>query len=167
MKQAGRLAALIITGMIWLNACSQSGSTIQAISSDQYTGSSPCDALIKSVLDIPSSDSCEFLKWEMKLSKGGMDTGSFQFTVIYGESQPNTNGFKGGGTRKEAKGKYTISRSSLSGSGRKIYHLTGTNIHPELLLIEMDNNIFHFADAKGNYLPGNAGFSYVLNRVKE
>lgn len=167
MIRASRAVIFIVAGMTWLNACSQSGSSAKATSSEHYTGSTPCDALIKSILNILPGDTCEFLKWEMTISKGSVDTGSYQFTVHYGESQPNTNGFKGGGTMIEVSGKYSISKGNASGSGRKIYHLTGTKIHPELTLIEMDNNIFHFADAKGNHLLGNAGFSYVLNRIKK
>ncbi len=167
MIQARRAVIFIIAGMTWLHACSQSGSSEKTTLSGHYTGSTPCDALIKSIMGIPSASVCEFMKWDMTLSKSSLDTGSYQLIVHYGESQPNTNGFKGGGTRIEASGKYTISRSNASGSGRKIYHLTGTKIQPELALIEMDNNIFHFADTKGNYLLGNAGFSYVLNRIKE
>ncbi len=167
MIQARRAVICIIAGMTWLHACSQSGSSEKTTLSGHYTGSTPCDAAIKLILGIPPESVCEFLKWEMNISKGSMDTGSYQFTVYYGESQPNTNGFKGGGTRIEASGKYTISKGNASGSGRKIYHLNGTKIQPELALIKMDNNILHFADAKGNHLLGNAGFSYVLNRIKE
>jgi hypothetical protein len=167
MIQARGAVIFMIATMVWLNACSQSGSSEKATLPGHYTGSTPCDALIKSILGIPSGSVCEFMKWEMTLSKGSLDTGSYQFTVHYGESQPNTNGFRGGGTRIEVSGKYIISQGNSSGPGRKNYQLTGTKIHPELSLIEMDSNIFHFADAKGNHLLGNAGFSYVLNRMKE
>jgi hypothetical protein len=158
----GRLHVMILlaTCFVVTSSCSQKNSTVNLSAPEIFAGSTPCDSLIKSLLEIPSVAKCDFIKWELRF--GENSSGTFQLTALYGESQPNTNGFIGGGKKIEVHGKYTIG----PGPGAKIYSLHAEGLESSLLLIQMDNNIFHFADARKKFIVGNGGWGYVLNRIQ-
>lgn len=123
-----------------------------------FVGSTPCDVLVKSTLKIPADTPCEFIKWNLSLHTNGKDPDTYQLTALYGVSQPNTNGFIGGGEKISVTGKYTA-RNNL-------YRLTAENLQWPIFLIVMDKNILHFADSTKKFIVGNGGFGYVLNKVK-
>ena len=158
------LILLLVTCSLATSSCSQkkSGSNLNA--TDDFVGSTPCDSLIKSILKIPSATTCDFIKWELSLQKNSPDT--FQLTALYGEIQNNTNGFKGGGKKIVINGKYVISNAASANPTAKVYYLQGNQVLSPIVLIEMDGNIFHFADANKNFLVGNGGWGYVLNKIQ-
>jgi hypothetical protein len=127
-----------------------------------FTGSTPGDELIRSVLKIPTEKPSEFIKWNMTLDKA---RNTFQLTALYGESQPSTNGFKGGGTEISLSGRYTIETGFAGDPALKVYKLSSDNLNDPIVLVEMDNRIFHFTDNHKKLLVGTGGYSYVLNRV--
>ena len=155
---------LLLTCFVITSSSSQINSTGSVPSSDTFVGSTPCDSLIKSLLQIPSTEKCEFIKWELSFLKS--NPGTFQLAALYGESRPNTNGFMGGGKKLIINGKYTISYGAGANPYAKVYHLQGDKLRATLLLIQMDSNIFHFADAHKNFIVGNGGWGYVLNRIQ-
>lgn len=118
-----------------------------------YVGSTPCDAEVRKALAVPEPETCEFVKWRLQLEEGNR---TFQLVVTFGESQPNTNGFKEGGTRREFAGTFQHDGS--------LYRLQSSELQKDLYLIVLSDNLFHLADEGGNLLVGNGGFSYVLNR---
>jgi hypothetical protein len=138
-----------------INACSQ----VSNYSADRYVGSTPCDSLIKTSLGIPASTGCEFIKWNARLSFSSANTGTFELTALYGISQPNTNGFKGGGSKITIAGKYDT-------DGKGFFRLQAGQLPVMLYLIKMDDNVFHFADSNKKLLVGNGGWGYVLNRTQ-
>lgn len=165
MKQAGPyLMTLLVSCFVVTSSCSQKNSTGSLPATDIFVGSTPCDSLIKSILQIPSITKCDFIKWDLSLQKNS--DASFQLTALYGESQPNTNGFIGGGKQIEVNGKYAISYGVGTNPNAKVYYLHGDKSQSSLLLIEMDTNILHFVDANKNFIVGNGGWGYVLNRLK-
>jgi hypothetical protein len=164
MKRARHLMTLLFTCFVVASSCSQKNSTGNPPSTDIFVGSTPCDSLIKSLLQIPSGTKCEFIKWELSFPESS--PGTFQFTALYGEAQPNTNGFIGGGKKIAVNGKYTTSYGAGTNPGAKVYYLHGNQLQASLLLIQMDSNIFHFADAHKNFIVGNGGWGYVLNRIQ-
>ncbi|MEP7143116.1 MAG: hypothetical protein ABI707_09615 [Ferruginibacter sp.] len=99
--------------------------------------------------------------------KSKNDSGSFQLAVSYGDYQPNTMNFLGGGNKIDIPGKFTAGHGTNPNPRGKVYHLTGNKLHSELLLVQMDDNILHFADGNGKFIVGNAQFGYVLNRVQK
>jgi hypothetical protein len=149
------------------NSYSQRNATGNLSTHELYVGSTPCDPFIKSLLKIPGNKKCEFIKWELSLSKSITSSDTFLLTALFGESQPNTNGFMGGGDRIMVKGKYTTSYGIKNNPKAKVYYLTGDEFLSAVILIQMDNNILHFADANKNLLVGNGGWGYVLNRIKQ
>lgn len=160
------LFAILLTCCITTISCSQTNSSKNLPVADVFAGSTPCDSLIKSLLKIIPGEDCEFIKWNLRLYKGKNDSGSFQVSALYGMSQPNTNGFIGGGKKIDISGKYSVSTGTDANPAGKLFHLAAGNNYSELLLIKMDNNILHFADNNKRFIVGNAGFGYVLNRIQ-
>lgn len=156
------LLFLLFASFMVSNSCSQT-TTANPPVTDVFAGSSPCDPAIKKMISIPAGDSCEFIKWDLSLSRIQMDSGNFQLKILYGESQPNTNGFKGGGKQLVVTGTYHYGRPATTGS--KGFYLIGKKLPNPILLVELDNNILHFADTSKKLLVGNGGWGYVLNRV--
>jgi len=116
-----------------------------------YVGSTPCNLLVSKALAVTAA--CEFMKWKLNLRSDQ----SFLLSLAYGESQPNTNEFKQGGTQLELTGTYHMLADRL--------HLQSTGFKSDLILIKLDENLFHFVDNKYNLLVGDGGFSFVLNRM--
>lgn len=164
MTQTRLLLTSLFTIWITTNSCSQSNSSKEL--ADLFVGSTPCDNFIYSTLKIPANDTCEFIKWELSLQKGKNNEGEFRLTALYGESKPNTNGFKGGGKTIEIAGKYSVQKGINENAHLNVYRLDGAKHPTPLFLIEMDSNILHFADNDKKLLVGNGGWGYVLNRVK-
>lgn len=152
----------LFVGLCVTSACSQIKPPGHGAST-VYVGSTPCDSLIFNLLRIPSGEICEFIKWTLDLKKTG--TSLFHLTAIYGESQPNTNGFKGGGKTIDLSGQFTIETGQAANPKAKIYKLTCSPLRSPLWLVEMDDNILHLADSSKNLLVGNGGWGYVLNRL--
>ena len=157
--------ATLLSCCLAVNCCSQNISS-DLPNVDVFVGSTPCDDLIKSSLGIPAESTCEFIKWELSLSESKNDPAVFQLTVLYGESQPNTNGFKGGGKKIEAAGKYTVNNKTNERTHLNVYNLHSEKFTTSLFLIQMDDNILHFADSAKKFIVGNGGFGYVLNRME-
>ena len=144
------------------NSCSQNNKT----ETELFVGSTPCDPLIKSSLKIPAKDSCEFIKWELRLPKQSKGGGAFQLALTYGISQPNTNAFKDP-KQLTINGAFQLRKNASSNNNREIIFLKSDALQSDLILVKMDSNILHFADRSMKFLVGNGGFSYSLNRISE
>lgn len=166
MIQIKLLYTVILACCITTNSYSQINSTHNLPARDVFVGSTPCDALIKSRLKIPGDTPCDFIKWELSFSTSIHDSGTFQLTALYGESQPNTNGFKGGGKKISVTGKYTNHYGKSLIPPAKVCRLNGEQLESPVFLIQMDNNILHFADNDKKFIVGNGGWGYVLNRLQ-
>jgi len=122
-----------------------------------FVGCTPGDDLIKSELSIPHETIIDFIKWELTLDN--INQGSFVLNIVYGESQPNTLGFKEGGQKKSFRGKYHISKDGNT----EIYHLMSSGFQPEIAMIKLNANIFHLLTPQQQLMIGNGGWSYTLN----
>src|SRR5262245_57415910 len=65
----------------------------------KFTGSTPADAVVRSFLGIASSDSIDFIRWNLLL-----EDDHYHLTCNYGVGKPNTRGFINGGTMVETTG---------------------------------------------------------------
>lgn len=118
-----------------------------------FSGSTPGDAYIRSLLRIAPDEKCEFMKWELALHNN-----TFDLTVLYGESRPNTNGFKAP-VKKQYSGKITRHED--------VYELQSESFSTAMRLAEVDQNILHLLNAEKKLVIGNGGFGYVLNRIEK
>jgi hypothetical protein len=129
----------------------------------QFVGSTPCDAFIRSSLHIPQQDSCEFIKWDLRLRPGEVKN-EFDLAILYGVGKPNTNGFEGGGKQVKFSGKLGWRTGSPYHAPRNLVTLNALQPVARIFLVEMSSDVFHFCDEEGRLLVGNGGWGYVLNR---
>lgn len=153
----------LVVGMVTIS-CSQTV-TRNLPEAAKFVGSTPCDSIIKTQLEIPMLGTCEFIKWELDLTTSENDSATFSLKVLYGESQPNTNGFKGGGKMIELSGSYTTSVGIKESTSAKLYLLKPDQLESAIALVELDPNILHFVDKNKDFITGNGGYGYVLNRL--
>lgn len=156
MKQFLFLFIACVTGYT-----AQENTTAIYAASLVYTGSTPGGAYIKSLLKIAPDAKCEFIKWNLALQQ---NNDSFKVVVHYGESQPNTTGFKNGGVTSGITGSYIIKKAAESQPGKEIIVLQSSQLESNITLLRLDERLLYFTDNKGKLLVGNGGFSYLLNR---
>jgi hypothetical protein len=116
-----------------------------------YIGSTPADAVVKSFLGIPLSDSIDFIRWKLLINDK-----QYHLYCNYGIGKPNTNGFINDGKKIE-----------LNGAVRKeknFYELQNGN--KILMLAELNGDLLHLLNAGKSLLVGNGGWSYTLNNIK-
>lgn len=147
-----------------LTACTQSvtgiGKTVL------FVGSSPCDSFIRSTLDLAYSGNCEFVKWQLSVQHHESKKNSFRLQVQYGQTQPNTNGFKNGGESIVLNGVVFYTRFRHRETGYPIHELKSSDPAISVWVVEVSPDLWHIADNDRNLLVGNGGWGYVLNREK-
>ncbi|MEZ4777577.1 MAG: hypothetical protein R3D00_30660 [Bacteroidia bacterium] len=122
-----------------------------------FVGCTPGDHLIKSQLGIPNGMIIDFIKWDLTFDN--LNHNTFMLNIVYGESQPNTLGFKEGGQKKSYRGKYHI----LKENDTEIFKLENSDFQTEILMIKLNANIFHLLTPQKKLMIGNGGWSYTLN----
>jgi hypothetical protein len=131
-----------------------------------FAGSTACDNYIRSQLKIPTGTKCDFIKWELHVTKKTNNAGIFTVSISYGEAKQNTNGFME--TKKiDASGNFDIREAINKNLGVRLFYLQASNFQSPLILAEMDSNVFHFTDNNKKLLVGNGGWSYSLYKMEE
>lgn len=123
-------------------------------------GSTPGDEAIKSMLSISGGTKVDFIKWNLKLDSKN----TFVLDIVYGESQPNTLGFKGGGQKKNIRGTYSITKTDNSSRFKEVCQLKSEALSKGISLVKLTENIFHILTLQNQLMNGNGGWSYSLNR---
>lgn len=144
--------------------CSNSGRTENSISGFGLVGSTPADAYIKSLLDISSESLIDFIRWDLTLKIRDYNSGTFQLKIHFGEGQPNTLGFKGGGVIKNLGGEYNVTVMPSGKDSVNVYVLKPATGPGKISLVELNENLFHLLNTNNRLLTGNGGWSYTLNR---
>lgn len=126
-----------------------------------FVASTPCDAAAKSLLAIAPGEACDFVRWNLSIRE---DVREFALRVQFGEAQPNTLGFTGGGETRSFSGTYEIATRADTGGTRTIYRLGRGPSQPPIALLEVNDNLFQILDAHGEPMLGNGGWSFSLNR---
>jgi hypothetical protein len=121
-------------------------------------GSTPGDSAIKKMLGIKPDAVIDFIRWELQFKADQR----FKLAIQYGENQPNTLGFKQGGTEQMIEGKYQVSSTE---NWKELYTLKNSEGKVLLNMVAINANIFHVLDDQNQLLVGNAGWSYTLNRA--
>lgn len=134
-----------------------SGSVSIDKSAFNLVGSTPGDSAIKKMLGIKADAVIDFIRWSLLMKADE----TFKLTIQYGENQPNTLGFKQGGTAQIIEGKYQVASSE---NWEQVYTLQRKDGTAILNLVAISTNLFHMLDDQSQLLVGNAGWSYTLNR---
>ncbi|MFY9618801.1 MAG: hypothetical protein WAM70_20605 [Pyrinomonadaceae bacterium] len=134
-----------------------------------FVGTSPCDAVARRPLGIPASADCEMIKWNLSLHQepGTLAPTTYELNFTYGMTQPNTTGFKNGGTKAERKGKWSIAQGTRADSGLLVYKLDAERPEESIAFVKLDENLLHLLDTDRALALGHAGWSYTLSRTEK
>jgi hypothetical protein len=125
-----------------------------------FVGSTPGDDLIKSSLAISPDKQIDFIRWDLTLNEAESGLKTYALNIVFGEGQPNTNGFKGGGEKIFLEGVFTVSKSR----NREIYELKNERAQTTIQMVKLNENLFHLLTPDGQLMVGNGGWSYTLNK---
>jgi hypothetical protein len=164
MIQARHFLTLLLMFCIATNACSQSNRAGYLSPASVYVGSTPGDPMVKSMLNLPADTMIDFIRWDLVLQTSTAKEDSFVLNIAYGESQPNTLGFKRNGQRALFKGSYTATQSKNEKLMGTIYHLKTHMLPTGVLLVKLNENLLHLLRPQKGLMVGNGGWSYTLNR---
>ncbi len=139
--------------VLLLATCSASNQKPEIV----LVGSTPGDELVKTMLTIHSETKVDFIRWNLILD----DINAFVLDIDYGESRPNTLGFKGDGETKTFKGSFSVSKGS---NFEEVYHLKSADFPTEIQIAKLNENVFHLLTSQSQMIVGNGGWSYSLNR---
>lgn len=153
------LSYLLLLPLVWLSP-PRSVSNVPA--EIVLVASTPGDEVMKSLLEIPRNTKIDFIRWNIVLNSTDADRKHFTIDIVFGESQPNTLGFKGGGQKWSVTGQYTQESSSkINGN---VYRLQSRSLPTGLGIVKLTDNIFHFLTPEDRLMVGNGGWSYTLCR---
>lgn len=120
-------------------------------------GSTPGDLMMKRVLNIPAQTPVDFIRWNLVLQNNQQ----FILDIHFGESQPNTTGFKNGGEKRTVAGSYTVGGNK---NFQQQYNLKSADLTGMLSMVKLTENVFHFLTPESGFMNGNGGWSYSLHR---
>ena len=123
----------------------------------ELQASTPCDEVMKSMLQIKESGVIDFIRWNLVLTPNN----SFELNIKYGESKPNTLGFVIE-YHQEIKGTFSTEKSTAPKGD--IYQLSAATSDLRLSLLKLNENLFHLLGPDQQLMVGNGGWSYSLNR---
>jgi hypothetical protein len=117
-----------------------------------FIASTPGDDPVKLIFGIPVEKKIDFIKWNLSFNQDN----KFTLNINFGESQPNTNGFKNGGEKLTFNGNFIVKGD--------VYELKSENFSSPLTLMKVNENLFHLLTPDRKLMIGNGGWSYTLNK---
>ena len=161
MKHWKYLLNIILAAcVLFTNSCSGQSTADGLSDKVVLVGSTPGDSLIKSLLAINPDKQVDFIRWDLTLNQAKSASKTYVLNIVFGEGQPNTSGFKGGGEKLSFEGVYTISKSR----NREIYELKNDKEQSAISLVKLNDNLFHLLTPDKKLMVGNGGWSYTLSR---
>ena len=132
-----------------------------------FVGTSPCDAVARRPLGIPATADCEMIKWSLTVDRepGTLAPTTYELNFAYGMTQPNTTGFKNGGTELARQGKWAMAQGTKTDSTSLVYKLDAERPEESISFVKLDDNLLHLLDADRSLAVGTAGWSYTLSRT--
>lgn len=167
MRFRGRVIGALLA--LLLSACMGSGrANAQNIIMAEFVGSSPCDALPREFLEVPTNASCERITWQLTLrtNRNVRAPATFSLVATYGMTETNGLGFFQGGTKTEVAGQWTINHGTKANAAASVYQLNAEATRRSLSLVKIDDNLLHLLTEDKALMIGNAGWSYTLNRKR-
>jgi hypothetical protein len=165
MNSVRRFSSVVSIWCCAMSSLSQNNASEPKLPNGIFEGSTPCNPSVNALLKISISDTCVFMKWRLEMfSKKDTDY-SFKLLISYGDFQPNTMNFLGGGKSISLTGKLLTTSITRNGTTYEILHLAGDKNAQELVFIQLDNNILHLLDSNMKFIKGDPSFAFVLNRT--
>lgn len=124
------------------------------IAQKEYTGSTPADPEVRTALNISQNANVDFIRWNLTFPRPR----KFALNIVYGESQPNTLGFKSGGTKATFEGSFEMRVTE----GVPVYTLKTGSI--SLSLKMLNDYLLHILTRERKLMVGNGGWNYILTQ---
>ena len=133
----------------------------------EFVGSTPCTALPRDFLKIPSNAPCECIRWQLTLHAGDVagSRGTYVLVTIHGIPETNAHGFFQGGTKTETTGQWRTTLGRRADPRATVYQLQAPDPLRSLSLIKIDENLLHPLTYDGQLMVGNDSWSFTLNRT--
>jgi len=118
-----------------------------------YEGRSPCQEISK-LLNVPKSDECIKIKWQLILYRDPVTHAPTTFALggLVWRNPPKT-------------GKWSIVKATKEDPDTEVYQLDTDDQNGFLSFLKADDNILFFLGKNRELLVGNEQFSYTLNRA--
>lgn len=159
-KKSYLIKAFLLACVLFTNSCS-GASTANGLSSQiVLVGSTPGDSLVKSLLAISDDKKVDFIRWDLTLNDTENRPKTYVLNIVFGEGQPNTRGFKGGGEKLNLEGVYIVSKSQKG----DIYELKREKTVTSIAFVKLSDNLFHLLTPDNKLMVGTGGWSYTLSR---
>jgi hypothetical protein len=117
------------------------------------------------MLAISADTKVDFIRWNLVINPTSTGQHLFTLDIVFGEAQQNTLNFEGGGEKISFSGKYLVKVNTASNLKGEIYHLQSSRLPRGLLLLKVNDNLFHLLTAQYAPMVGDATYSYTLNRL--
>jgi hypothetical protein len=125
-----------------------------------YAGCTPGDGEIRQMLRIPSNTVVDFIRWNLLL-RGDQQ---FVLDISYGQSKPNTLALKPDSIHRTIIGTYTTDLKPKTAALKETLHFSAKEGDVQFKMARVTANLFHFLTADGQWMVGNGGWSFQLNR---
>jgi hypothetical protein len=129
-----------------------------------FVGTSPCQALIKPLLRLPSQAGCDHVKWELTLHQDPKTGVPTSYTIRSEYEFYTTNSTSEKKQLPLVEGKWVIQKNLTAHPGAIYYTLDPDKPETTLSLLQLDDNIIHITQADKSLMIGDGGQSYSLNR---
>lgn len=161
MKKVKFSIALFLVGyLISVSAC-KANLTITPI---VYAGSTPAHQYVRSLINIETTDSIDFIKWSLVMNDDNGANKTFVLSLNYGASQPNTTGFIGGGKKRTIQGTYVTSKGDDGMHNAAVIELSSSQFASLVSFVKVTENIIHLLTEENSLMVGGGDYSYSLNR---
>jgi hypothetical protein len=163
------LNAVLVCGTALLSFGCAASRVVQLGTSldSEFVGSTPCNALLRDFLRIPSNAPCECIRWQLMLHAGDVtgSRGAYALVTVHGIAETNGTGFFQGGSKTETRGQWRTTVNEPPNSRSMAYQLQAADPHRSLSLVKIDENLLHLLTSNGRLMVGNDSWSYTLNRM--
>ena len=159
---ASRVMAVVVTSTVvvlcgaWGNPGeptalgARTGEEADSVAIAVYEGRTPCGEIATEFTGFPSLN-CEKVKWEV--------------TLFADRRTGQPRAFVYDGTRTTRRGTWTVHRGTPFDPDAEVYRLTPLPSGRTLSLLHVDGRVLLLLDRELRVVPGDAGYSYALNRT--
>jgi hypothetical protein len=127
-----------------------------------FAGSSPCDASVRTLLQIPPGPDAHLIQWKLALYQhpGTRAPAGYELRCKYGLTVPGQPGLDRDARTLERQGRWSIAKGTKSNPDAVVYALDGA-----VSFFRVDPNVLHALDRDGSLLVGGGGWSYTFYRA--
>ena len=146
------------------DAGSSDGSEDQAVTGQEFVGTTPCDTRSREFVGgVATNSPCHSITWHLTLLTD-RNGGTYSLVTTYGLPGRNDPNQIEPGPQMTLKGRWEADRGRKSDAGAMVYRLRSPDGQKSVSLARVGEHLLHFLAEDNSLMIGNAGWSYTLNR---